>query len=100
MIKMSSSIPLLSKGNYVRFSVQDTGSGIKEENLQKVFDPYFSTKEKETGSGLGLYVTYGIIKAHQGHIEVTSTLKTKVPLFEVFIPAFEPAHFEKACILQ
>jgi signal transduction histidine kinase len=44
----------------------------KEENLQRIFDPYFSTKEKETGSGLGLYVAYGIIKAHQGHIEVSS----------------------------
>ncbi|MFZ0454303.1 MAG: ATP-binding protein, partial [Ignavibacteriaceae bacterium] len=65
--------PLLDKGNYVNFTVRDTGSGIDEENLQKIFDPYFSTKLKETGSGLGLYVTYGIIKAHKGHIEVSST---------------------------
>jgi signal transduction histidine kinase/CheY-like chemotaxis protein len=87
--------PLLSKGNYVKFSVQDTGTGIKEENLQKIFDPYFSTKEKETGSGLGLYVTYGIIKAHQGHIEASS-VENEGTTFEVFIPSFEPAHFEKA----
>jgi len=87
--------PLLFKGNYVCFSVEDNGSGIKEENLQKIFDPYFSTKEKETGSGLGLYVAYGIIKAHKGHIDVTSKANEGT-VFEVFIPAFEPASLEKA----
>ena len=86
--------PLLDKGNYVNFSVRDTGSGIDDENLQKIFDPYFSTKVKETGSGLGLYVTYGIIKAHKGHIEVSSTLGEGTS-FDVFIPAFEPSHVEK-----
>jgi signal transduction histidine kinase/CheY-like chemotaxis protein len=86
--------PLLQKGNYIRLSVQDTGTGIKEENLQRIFDPYFSTKEKETGSGLGLYVAYGIIKAHQGHIEVSSA-ENEGTTFEVFIPAFEPSNFDK-----
>lgn len=86
--------PLLEKGNYVLFSVEDSGSGINEDNIQKIFDPYFSTKEKETGSGLGLYVTYGIIKAHKGHIEVTSDGKTGTK-FEVFIPAFEPKELYK-----
>ncbi len=86
--------PLLEKGNHVLFSVEDNGSGIKEENIQKIFDPYFSTKEKETGSGLGLYVTYGIIKAHKGHIEVTSDSNTGTK-FEVFIPAFEPKELDK-----
>ena len=87
--------PLLDKGDYVNFTVRDTGSGIDEENLQKIFDPYFSTKVKETGSGLGLYVTYGIIKAHKGHIEVSSTL-SEGTAFDVFIPAFEPSHVEKS----
>jgi CheY-like chemotaxis protein len=77
------------------FSVSDSGTGIKEENLQRIFDPYFSTKEKETGSGLGLYVAYGIIKAHQGHIDVTSA-ENEGTTFEVFIPAYEPASFEKS----
>ncbi|MEJ2617131.1 MAG: response regulator, partial [Ignavibacteriaceae bacterium] len=87
--------PLLDKGDYVNFTVRDTGSGIDEENLQKIFDPYFSTKEKETGSGLGLYVTYGIIKAHKGHIEVSSAIGEGTA-FDVFIPAFEPSHVEKS----
>ncbi|MBZ0199121.1 MAG: response regulator, partial [Ignavibacteriaceae bacterium] len=86
--------PLLEKGNYVLFAVEDSGSGIKEENIQKIFDPYFSTKVKETGSGLGLYVTYGIIKAHKGHVEVTSDGISGTK-FEVFIPAFEPKALDK-----
>ncbi len=86
--------PLLEKGNYAMFSVQDSGTGIKEENIQQIFDPYFSTKVKETGSGLGLYVTYGIIKAHKGHIEVTSAPDAGTR-FDVFIPAFEPKELEK-----
>jgi len=81
--------PLLKKGNYVCFSVKDNGSGIDEENLRKIFDPYFSTKVKETGSGLGLYVTYGIIKAHNGHVEVTSKLNEGTQ-FDVYIPSYEP----------
>jgi signal transduction histidine kinase/CheY-like chemotaxis protein len=81
--------PLFKKDNYVHISVSDTGSGIKEENILKIFDPYFSTKVKDTGSGLGLYVTYGIIKAHQGYIEVNSKENEKTT-FEVFLPSFEP----------
>ena len=86
--------PLLNKGKYVHFSVSDSGSGIEEKNLQRIFDPYFSTKVKETGSGLGLYVTYGIIKAHNGHVEVSSTIG-KGTTFDVYLPAFEPAIAEK-----
>ena len=81
--------PLFKKDNYVHISVSDTGSGIKEENILKIFDPYFSTKVKDTGSGLGLYVVYGIIKAHQGYIEVTSK-ENEITTFEVFLPSFEP----------
>lgn len=81
--------PLLKTGKYVWFSVKDSGSGIDEENLLKIFDPYFSTKIKETGSGLGLYVTYGIIKAHNGEVEVSSR-QGEGTTFDVFIPAYEP----------
>ncbi len=79
--------PLLEKGKYVCISVKDTGTGISEENLQKIFEPYFSTKKKDKGSGLGLYVSYGIIKAHNGNIEVYSEIG-KGTEFIIFIPAF------------
>ncbi len=88
--------PLLNTGNYIWFSIHDTGAGINEENLTKIFDPYFSTKDKKTGSGsgLGLYVTYGIIKAHNGHIDVSSIINEGTT-FDVYIPAYEPAAISK-----
>ena len=82
------SFPLLDRGKYVKFFVSDSGSGIDEENISKIFDPYFSTKQKDTGSGLGLYVTYGIIKAHKGHVDVTSQ-KGLGTRFDVYLPVFE-----------
>ncbi len=88
------SFPLLDRGKYVQFSVKDNGTGISEEHLSRIFDPYFSTKQKETGSGLGLYVTYGIIKAHKGHVDVTSK-KDVGTTFDVFLPVFEPKKTEK-----
>ena len=84
-----STYPWLEMDNYVCFSVKDNGSGIEEGDLQKIFDPYFSTKSKDTGSGLGLYVTYGIIKAHKGYIDVSSSANQGT-VFDVYIPSFEP----------
>lgn len=59
-------------GEYVRISIIDTGPGIEAENLSKVFDPFFSTKEKSRGTGLGLASAYGIVKNHNGIISVYS----------------------------
>ena len=60
------------RGRNLVLEVSDTGVGIPGENLAKVFDPFFSTKEEGGGTGLGLYVTYGIIQKHHGSITVTS----------------------------
>jgi len=56
----------------IRFT--DSGCGITEENLHKVFDPFFSTKQKQGGTGLGLSVTKGIIEGHNGTVEIESKL--------------------------
>jgi len=69
---------------WVRIDVSDTGIGIQAENLQKIFDPYFSTKQK--GSGLGLASAYSIIRKHGGRIEVESTPGFGT-VFHVFLPA-------------
>jgi two-component system NtrC family sensor kinase len=63
---------LLPDGSAVELRVQDTGEGIAPENLSKIFDPFFTTKPEGKGVGLGLAVLYGIVKAHDGEVEVTS----------------------------
>jgi signal transduction histidine kinase len=56
----------------VRIEIRDTGVGISKENLNKLFTPFFTTKEKGKGVGLGLPVVHGIIEQHKGKIEVES----------------------------
>ena len=62
----------LADQDSVELCVQDTGEGIAPENLSKIFDPFFTTKAEGKGVGLGLAVLYGIVKAHEGEVEVTS----------------------------
>ena len=74
----------LEPGNYVRIFVQDRGKGIPKENLEKIFDPFFS--EKESGSGIGLAITQSIVKNHGGAVDVKSE-KGVGTIFYVYIPA-------------
>jgi len=68
----------------VRIDIEDTGCGIAEENIGKLFTPFFTTKEKGEGVGLGLAVAYGIIRRHGGDIRVMSS-KGKGTTFSVFL---------------
>ena len=61
-------------GDEVTLTFSDTGMGIKEENLNKVFEPFFTTKKEGRGTGLGLWVSYGIVKSFQGDIKIKSKL--------------------------
>ena len=70
--KLTIRTSVLPGGTEVELSVQDTGEGIAPENLSKIFDPFFTTKAEGKGVGLGLAVLYGIVKAHEGEVEVTS----------------------------
>ncbi|MEJ2167114.1 MAG: PAS domain S-box protein, partial [Desulfobacterales bacterium] len=76
----------LKPGRYVEITVQDDGNGIAPEHLPKIFDPYFSTKSE--GSGLGLTMSYTIIKRHDGHIAVESEAG-KGTVFRIYLPATE-----------
>jgi signal transduction histidine kinase len=75
------------KGPYVRISVTDNGPGMPEENLKRIFDPYFSTKNigNQKGMGLGLTICHSIIERHDGHITVHSE-KDEGTTFDLFLP--------------
>jgi len=75
-------------GEYAAISVSDTGSGIGPELLPQIFDPFFSTKEKGQGTGLGLSMVYGIIKNHGGYIDVISE-SGKGASFVIYVPAVQ-----------
>jgi CheY-like chemotaxis protein len=84
-VRIGSADPLpLDKGDYVKVSIQDQGTGIPKELLASIFDPYFTTKQK--GSGLGLATSYSIVKKHDGLITVESEMG-KGTIFDIFLPA-------------
>ncbi len=75
---------IIKKGTYVLLSFSDSGIGIPKENLERIFDPYFTTKK--SGSGLGLAISYSIIQKHNGYIFVESELN-KGSIFKIYLPA-------------
>jgi CheY-like chemotaxis protein/two-component sensor histidine kinase len=81
----------LTPGEYVRLSVRDRGTGIQKEHLHRIFDPYFTTKQK--GSGLGLAVAHSIIDKHDGHFHVESE-PGEGTTFEIYLPACAAAAVE------
>ena len=72
---------------YVVVSVRDTGLGMEKEVVQNIFNPFFTTKD--TGTGLGLMVSQGIVQDHEGWIEVESEIG-EGSLFKIYLPAFQP----------
>ena len=73
-------------GRYVLIRVSDSGMGIRSDVLSKIFNPFFSTKKNEEGIGIGLNNVKTIINAHNGYLEVDSTLG-KGTIFELYLPA-------------
>ncbi|MBW1899740.1 MAG: response regulator [Deltaproteobacteria bacterium] len=78
----------ISSGKYVKMSIADTGSGIDKKILDKIFEPFYTTKEVGEGTGLGLASAFGIVKNHGGFIDV-ETKENKGTRFDIFLPATE-----------
>jgi PAS domain S-box-containing protein len=79
---------MLAPGRYLKLTISDSGVGIKQEHLSRIFDPYFTTKP--TGTGLGLATVYSIVKKHQGHIDVES-VSGRGTTFHIWLPAAKHA---------
>ena len=77
-----------TQGRNVLLKVTDTGCGIKEEHLDHIFEPFFSTKPVGKGTGLGLSVSYGIVQRHGGTLEVESEIG-KGTTFIIILPRAE-----------
>ncbi|HNN94475.1 MAG TPA: PAS domain S-box protein [Pseudomonadota bacterium] len=78
----------VAPGLYVLLTVGDTGIGIAEANIEKIFDPFYTTKPSSEGTGLGLSTSLGIVQGHHGFIEVESTLG-RGSEFRVYLPAHD-----------
>ena len=82
------SLQILTPGNYALLTVSDTGAGIEKKILDKIFDPYFTTKGVGKGTGLGLSVVHGIVTSHKGIVDVSS-VPGKGTKFSVYLPTME-----------
>jgi PAS domain S-box-containing protein len=90
--------PEARPGKYLAITISDTGTGIYPEYLPRIFEPFFTTKQPGTGAGLGLATVYGIVKQHQGWIDVSSQLGQGTT-FKIFLPA-NPPDTARAAISQ
>jgi signal transduction histidine kinase len=86
--KAATDIPGLKSGSYLKLSIKDSGEGIDPRAQQQIFNPYFTTKEKGKGTGLGLAVVQGIVKSNNGAVTVESEMG-KGATFHVYLPTIK-----------
>jgi two-component system, cell cycle sensor histidine kinase and response regulator CckA len=91
--------PDLKEGKYLKLSISDNGHGIAPGHLERIFEPYFTTKDIGKGSGMGLAVVHGILKNHDGVIKVNSILDQGTTV-DIFFPAIEAQEQPKSNLNQ
>ncbi len=90
----------IQEGPYIELSIQDTGHGIPPEYMERIFDPYFTSKEKGEGTGLGLAVVHGIISSHGGAITVESEVGQGTTIHVLFPQLSQTSATEKAATIK
>ncbi|MEW5721836.1 MAG: response regulator [Thermodesulfobacteriota bacterium] len=91
--------PELGPGLYVKLTVSDTGPGMSPAVQARIFEPYFTTRTKDEGTGLGLSVVHGIVKNHGGAVTVDST-PGKGAAFHVYLPGIEPEYDQETAVTR
>ncbi len=85
---------MLPRGDYVLIKVKDTSTGVPKEQVGKIFEPFYTTKEGDAGTGLGLSTVYGIVKQFGGYVFVESEIDEGAS-FNIFLPQFVPEESER-----
>ncbi len=89
----------ITPGSYVKLEISDTGCGMDRAVMERIFEPYFTTKDKSEGTGMGLALIHGIVKKHEGHISVYSE-PGEGSTFQVYLPCIETDEIRPAGELQ
>jgi PAS domain S-box-containing protein len=89
----------MAPGKWVQVAVRDSGTGMSSETLAHIFEPFFTTKDRSKGTGLGLAQVYGIVKGHDGFIDV-STEVNRGTTFHLYFPAFSVEKYESPDLLE
>lgn len=79
---------VIKPGEYIKIYVEDNGSGMSDEAFNKIFEPYYTTKNKAKGTGLGMSVVFGTVKSHSGYVNVKSELNEGTAI-EIYLPVMK-----------
>ena len=91
--------PEIPPGSYIKLTIKDTGHGMEEKIISRIFDPFFTTKKRGKGTGMGLSVVHGIVKNHNGFINVSSR-PGEGSCFDVYFPRIDSQEIKKVEVIK